>query len=475
MTVNADDGSGGGGGGGVAGGGGGGSGQRAGGGGGGSSYGVGSWSAVHATGPASVSITYAIPGFRLADQLLTHTGAYAPGTPLSNKAGEIYRNVVDVQTAAACSDINEYKDLVPATNLPPDIADQFTDEATKLAGELGCGVGVAAVSAGFAHTCGLIDSGAVKCWGYNAYGQLGDDTKMNSSVPVDVKGLGAGVVAISAGGGHTCALTDPGAVNCWGRNDYGQLGNGTTTNSSVPVNVSGLGSGVAAISAGADHTCALTDSGGVKCWGANYFGQLGDDTKMNSSVPVDVKGLGSGMAAISASTNHTCALTDSGAVKCWGYNAYGQLGDDTKMNSSVPVDVKGLGDGMVAISAGTNHTCALTDSGAVKCWGENLEGQLGNGTEKGSSVPVDVKGLDSRVAAITAGGSHTCTLTDSDAAKCWGANFSGELGDGTEKNSSLPVDVTGLGSRVAEISAGANHTCGLTDSGAVKLRLSEIS
>ena len=386
-------GSGGGGGGGLAGGGGGGSGERAGGGGGGSSYGVGSWSAVHATGPASVSITYALPGIRLADQLLLHTGAYAPGTPLSNKAGEIYRNVYDVQTAAACRDITEYKDLVPATNVPPDIADRVTDEATKLAGELGCGAGVGAVSAGGGHTCALIDPGAVKCWGDNAHGQLGDGTKMNSSVPVDVKGLGSGMAAVSAGAGHTCALTDSGAVKCWGYNLDGQLGDGTNTQSSVPVDVKGLGSGVAAISAGRFHTCVLTHSGAVKCWGENLEGQLGDGTEKGSSVPVDAKGLDSREAAITAGGSHTCALSDSGAAKCWGANFSGELGNGTEKNSSLPVDVSGLGSGMAEISAGTNHTCALTDSGAVKCWGANRYGQLGDGTTTKSSVPVDVKGL----------------------------------------------------------------------------------
>ena len=332
----------------------------------------------------------------------------------------------------------------------------------------GLGSGVAAISAGENYTCALTGSGAVKCWGANFRGALGDGTTTNSSLPVDVSGLGSGVVAISAAGQHTCALTGSGAVKCWGANFYGQLGDGTTTHSSVPVDVRGLGSGVAAISAGGQHTCALTGSGAVKCWGANFDGQLGDGTTTDSLVPVDVKDLGLGVAAISAGENYTCALTGSGAVKCWGNNASGQLGDGKRTRSSVPVDVSGLGSGVAAISVGVQHTCALTGSGAVKCWGANVFGQLGDGTTTHSSVPVDVKGLGSGVAAISAGANHTCALTTSGAVKCWGANFRGQLGDGTTTNSSVPVDVRDLASGVVGISAGYHHTCALTDSAAVK-------
>ena len=232
-----------------------------------------------------------------------------------------------------------------------------------------------AVSAGGDHTCALTDSDAVKCWGSNFYGQLGDGTKADSSVPVEVKGLGSGVAEISAGYHHTCALMYSGAVKCWGGNGEGQLGDGTKADSLVPVKVKGLGSGVAAISAGYHHTCALMGSGAVECWGSNFYGQLGDGTKADSLVPVEVKGLGSGVAEISAGYHHTCARTDARAVKCWGDNSAGQLGDATKTDSLVPVDVRDLGSGVAAISAGGDDTCALTVSGAVKCWGSNHYGQ----------------------------------------------------------------------------------------------------
>jgi len=326
------------------------------------------------------------------------------------------------------------------------------------------------VSAGGFHTCALLTSGGVKCWGENDYGQLGNGNNTNSNVPVDVSGLSSGVSAISEGLIHTCAVLTSGGVKCWGYNYFGELGNGSNNDSNVPVDVSGLSSGVSAISAGQVHTCALLTSGGVKCWGDNYYGELGNGTNTDSYVPVDVLGLSSGVSAISAGGNHTCVLLTSGGVKCWGDNYDGELGNGNNTNSNVPVNVSGLSSGVSAISAGSLHTCALTSSGGVKCWGRNYYGQLGNGNTADSNVPVDVSGLSSGVSAISAGSLHTCALTSSGGVKCWGFNGTGQLGNGTWSNSSnvLPVDVSGLSSGVSAIDAGNGHTCALLTSGGVK-------
>src|SRR3990170_2637750 len=230
---------------------------------------------------------------------------------------------------------------------------------------------------------------------------------------------GEAAMAVTAGGMHTCALTTGGGVKCWGANGFGQLGDGTTTYRTTPVDVAGLSSGVAAVTAGDWHTCALTTVGGVKCWGANGFGQLGDGRTANRPTPVDVTGLSRGAAAVTAGGAHTCALTTGGGVKCWGANGFGRLGDGTTTDRTTPVDVTGLSSGVAAVTAGDWHTCALTTVGGAKCWGANGFFQLGDGTRTDRTTPVDVAGLPSGVAAVAAGGSHTCAVTTGGGVKCW--------------------------------------------------------
>jgi len=343
----------------------------------------------------------------------------------------------------------------PQESLPTTTSPETSVKPAKSAARL------TQISAGRVHTCALTSDG-VKCWGYNEDGQLGDGTDENRPTPVDVKGLTSKVTQISAGGKHTCALTSDGGVKCWGDNDWGQLGDGTDEYRYTPVDVKGLTSKVTQISAGGNHTCALTSDGGVKCWGWNPSGQLGDGTDENRSTPVDVKGLNSKVTQISAGGGHTCALTSDGGVKCWGENFFGQLGDGTDEYRYTPVDVKGLTSKVTQISAGGARTCALTSDG-VKCWGYNEDGQLGDGTEESSLTPVDVKGLTSKVTQISAGGGHTCALTSDGGVKCWGENAVDE-GDG----SLTPVDVKGLTSKVTQISAGDRHTCALTSDRGVK-------
>ena len=321
------------------------------------------------------------------------------------------------------------------------------------------------VAAGGSHTCAVTSGGRVKCWGWNGYGQLGDGTTDSRTTPMDVSGLASGVIGVAAGRYHTCAVTAGGGVKCWGSNGRGQLGDGTTTDRLTPVDVSGLGSGVSALAAGAEHTCAVTAGGGVKCWGYNGYGQLGDGTTIGRTTPVDVNGLGSGVSVVAAGRYHTCVMT-AGGVKCWGGNSNGQLGDGTTQSRTTPVDVSGLGSGVTAVAAGESHTCAVMDAvhgGGVKCWGYNYRGQLGDGTTTDRLVPVDVSGLANGVSAVAAGTYHSCAMKAEGGVKCWGFNIFGQLGDGTAGDRNVPTDVSGLASGVSGVAAGGDHTCAVMD------------
>ena len=363
---------------------------------------------------------------------------------------------------------------------------------------------ISQISSGSDHTCALTSSGGVKCWGYGREGRLGNDRTFYE-YPVDVVNEDGSstpltsIVQVSAGDEHTCALTSTGGVKCWGNGWNGRLGNDDSIISKDhPVDVvDGNGSStplanVSQISSGGSHTCALTSTGGVKCWGNGREGQLGNDGITNKDAPVDVvDGDGSStplasISQISSGSEHTCALTSSGGVKCWGNGREGQLGNDGITNKDAPVDVVD-GDGsstplanISQISSGSEHTCALTSSGGVKCWGRGYYGRLGNDGTTNKDAPVVVVDGDgsstplANISQISAGYFHTCALTTSGGAKCWGSGFSGRLGNDGTDDTDAPVDVVEADgsstplANISQISSGSGHTCALTTSGRVK-------
>ncbi len=360
--------------------------------------------------------------------------------------------------------------------------------------------GINNIRAGDTHTCALLSTGGLRCWGTATSGQLGYGN--NLSVGASSTGLypypySAGDVPLmgkatkfAVGQNHTCALLDTGFVRCWGKNDVGQLGLNSKQNvgDAEPITNFGyvnLGGIVTSISAGYNHTCALMDTGNVRCWGANGSGQLGysitqnvgDDEPAYWFKDVDL-GANVLVKEIVAGGNHTCAITTTNTVRCWGYNYHGQLGLGTGGSSAnvgdnekpATVAEVNLGGAIpVQLSLGGNHTCALLENGFLRCWGLNSSGQLGYGNATTRTTPGDDLAPGSKVLQVTTGSDHTCALLSTGRVKCWGFNGHAQLGYGNKTGLSAPgVDLDLSGATAYRVSAGLNHTCALLSTGAAR-------
>ena len=321
------------------------------------------------------------------------------------------------------------------------------------------------IAVGSSYTIALRSDGTVWAWGSNWFGQLGDGTTTDRHTPVQVPNLNnATAIAAGSSSAHTLALFDDGTVQAWGNNEFGQLGDGTTTNRHAPVKVPNLND-IIDIATGSHRTIALHNDGTVWAWGRRS-GQLGDGTTISSFVPVQVQNL-KNITAIAAGFEHTVALHNDGTVWAWGWNCCGQLGDGTTVKRPVPVQVPNLND-ITAIAADAYHTIALRNDGTVWAWGANCFGQLGDGTGGwGISryTPVQVQNLNN-VTAIATGYHHTVALRSDGTVWAWGTNWFGQLGDGTTTARYTPTQVKNL-SNVTAISAGDNHTVALRNDGTV--------
>lgn len=327
---------------------------------------------------------------------------------------------------------------------------------------------VKSISAGAAHACAVTTAGAAKCWGANSSGQLGNSTTTNSNRPVTVTGLSGGVATISAGYSHSCAVDVVGNTFCWGSNTYGQLGDGGTSSRAHPGPVTGFGSGQGSqVAAGGYHSCGIKTSGAMFCWGRNNEGQLGNGGLSTAVTPAQVTGLTSGVTAMglrpSSEFAGTCAV-HNGAAKCWGWNDGNSLGDGSQINGikADPLPVVGLTSGVTAIQMGRAHTCAI-QSGGIKCWGDNSFGQHGVGATPGNT-PRSPNGMTSNVSALAVGMDHVCAV-QSGALKCWGRNGNGQLGDNSTTSRNTPTDVAGLTSGVTRVIAGNDFSCAGTSEG----------
>lgn len=386
--------------------------------------------------------------------------------------------------------------------------------------------GFASLSLGYEHSCGVRYDGAVKCWGANNLGQLGQgDTdnrgdgaaELGADLPAVDLGTGRTALTVAAAFFHTCALLDNHSVKCWGNNGDGQLGLGDVNSrgdgpgemgDNLPTVDLGTGRTAVSLSAGGGHTCAVLDDASLKCWGYNQYAQLGQPNtanqgdganEMGNNLPAVDLGTGHTVLTVSAGGGHTCAILDDKSVKCWGHNTDGQLGlGDTLVHSAtgdaLPAVDLGTGRTANALSAGSLHTCALLNNNEIKCWGGNAAGQLGLGdgdnrgdgpAEMGDNLSaVDLgAGFAGAAWGVSAGEIHTCALLNGTGAytvKCWGGNTHGQLGAGNttprgkvagEMGDNLPAVVLGSQTYVhyaTALTIGANHTCALLHNDTIK-------
>ena len=321
------------------------------------------------------------------------------------------------------------------------------------------------ISAGVYHSLAICNDNTANAWGDNTYGQLGDGTNSTNNFPVPVSSL-TGIIAVSGGGGglSSLALKNDGTVWAWGLNVDGQIGNGTNTDSNIPLQVSSL-TGIIAISGGGSHSVALKNDGTVWAWGNNSTGQLGNGSSSNSNVPVLVNGL-TGIIAIAGGGGFSLALKNDSTVWAWGNNWYGQLGNGTNTNpGNIPVQVSFL-TGIIAIAGGVEHSLALKNEGTVWAWGKNNYGQLGNGTATYCiTAPVQVSSLNG-IIAIAAGDYHSLALKNDNIVWAWGNNNQGQLGNGTNTESWVPVQVNSL-TGITAIAGGVYHSLAVKNDGRV--------
>jgi alpha-tubulin suppressor-like RCC1 family protein len=327
------------------------------------------------------------------------------------------------------------------------------------------------ISAGGYHTCAVTQEDLAYCWGDNVSGQLGDGTYDNRSRPTSVSPTQSSerlqFLQVSSGIQHTCGVTLDNQAYCWGQNGFGQLGIGSASfypGPSWPTPVAG-GLRFREVAAGGIYSCGVTVDDRAYCWGSNFDGQLGDGTTDRHLEPVAVAG-GRQFRHVVVSEDHTCGLNPYGRAFCWGANDRGQLGDGSTTPRLTPARVAGglefkqLTAGGHDVEAGSAYTCGVTRENLAYCWGSNLRGQLGDGTTTRRLRPVQVAG-GRQFRRVTAAGSHTCALNSYDRGFCWGANDSGQLGDGTTTDRRTPTRVAG-GLLLDRLSAGSIHTCGLT-------------
>jgi alpha-tubulin suppressor-like RCC1 family protein len=307
------------------------------------------------------------------------------------------------------------------------------------------------ISIGWKHGCALVSDGTVFCWGSNASAQIGNGSPGSTiAAPSQVTGL-TGVTAISAGTEHTCARKSDGTIWCWGSGPDGELGDGVCHDytagcaSAVPGPTQAVGvANATEIYAAISHTCALISDGTLMCWGDNTYGQLGGVSLLGTrtSTPIAVPNLKEVAHLAMGDSNQTCVILTDGTVKCWGRNLNCSLGTSPNLDmSNTPTLVPGL-SGIRTIALDYDHACVVGSNGALLCWGDNATGQLGNGTTTSGCAQAAPCGVD-RVSAVGIGGNSACAILTNGVLVCWGYNSNGQVGDGTTTKHYTPIVVPG--------------------------------
>ena len=322
------------------------------------------------------------------------------------------------------------------------------------------------VAAGASHTVAVKSNGTLWAWGNNSDGQLGDGTTTQRKIPYQITSAGDGWTTVTAGADHTVALKSDGTLWAWGSNDYGKLGDGSTTQSKGPVQVKSSGNGWISVAAGRNHTVAVKVDGTLWAWGSNEYGNIGTGASDTSSHATPVQVAGTAWTAVAAGDLHTVAMKTSGRLYAWGNNTSGQVGDGTTVQKNSPLLISSAGYDWVAIAAGRSHTLAVKVDGTLYAWGGNSYGQLGDGLNATRTAPYQI-GTDYKWVGIAAGAmaNHSVALKVNGMIWAWGDNNAGQIGDGTSASRNSPAKITWRGNKWLSLAGGRDHTAGIKSDG----------
>ena len=316
------------------------------------------------------------------------------------------------------------------------------------------------VAGGFSHTAAIKTDGTLWTWGYNTNGQLGDNAVISRSTPVTTFAGGTNWKQVSGGENHTAAIKTDGTLWTWGFNGYGQIGDNTATNRSTPVTTFAGGTNWKQVACGNNHTAAIKTDGTLWTWGGNSFGRLGDNTAVNRSTPVTTFAGGTNWKQVSCGGNHTAAIKTDGTLWIWGNNASGQLGDNTATNRSTPVTTFAGGTNWKQVAGGDNHTAAIKTDGTLWTWGFNGYGQIGDNTATNRTTPVTTFAGGTNWKQVAGGRRYTAAIKTDGTLWTWGRGTEGQLGDNTITNRSIPVTTFAGGTNWKQVTSGGGGSGG---------------